>query len=77
MKVKEVISELQKLDQERNIWISYDGVNDNEYGFTNGIVDPIPDDIVKQPLADDCKKYQERDGLGLVCRYPYILCRLF
>jgi len=59
MKVNEVISELQKLDQERDIWISYDGMNDDKYGFTNGIFDPIPDDIVKQPLADDCKKYQE------------------
>ena len=59
MKVKEVISELQKLDQERNIWIGYDVVNDYECGFTNGIFDPIPDDIVKQPLVDDCKKYQE------------------
>lgn len=59
MKVKEVILELQKLDQERNIWISYDGVNDNECGFTNGIFDLIPDDIVKQPLVDDCKKYQK------------------
>lgn len=56
MKVKEVISELQKLDQERNIWISYDGANDDECGFTNGIFDPIPDDIVKQPLVDYCQK---------------------
>ena len=59
MKVKEVISELQKLDQERNIWISYDGANGNERGYTNGIFDPIPDDIVKQPWVDDCKKYEE------------------
>jgi len=63
MKVNEVISELQKLDQERDIWISYDGVNDNEWGFTNGIFDPIPDDIVKQPLVDDCKKYQEYNDI--------------
>lgn len=24
-----------------------------------GIFDPIPDDIVKQPLVDNCQKYQE------------------
>lgn len=26
MKVKEFIEQLQKLDQERNIWVRYDGV---------------------------------------------------
>lgn len=26
MKVKELIENLQKLDQERNIWVRYDGV---------------------------------------------------
>lgn len=26
MKVKELIEQLQKLDQERNIWVRYDGV---------------------------------------------------
>lgn len=26
MKVKELIEQLQKLDQERNIWVRYDGI---------------------------------------------------
>lgn len=34
MKVSEVIAELQKLDQDRNIWVEYDGFR---------IFPPIPD----------------------------------
>lgn len=57
MKVKELIAELQKLDQEKGIWISYDGSNGDDHAFTNGMYDPIPDDRVKKPLAEYCKEY--------------------
>lgn len=36
MKVKELIAELQKLDQERGIWIAYD--------FPQAMIPPVPDD---------------------------------
>lgn len=36
MKVKELIAELQKLDQERGIWVFYDG------GYS--IFPPVPDE---------------------------------
>lgn len=41
MKVKELIEELKKLDQERNIWVRYDGIYfyepeiDEEYNITD------------------------------------------
>ena len=38
MKVKEVIAELSKLDQEKEIWVIYD---------TFLAIEPIPDDIQK------------------------------
>lgn len=60
MKVKELIAELQKLDQERGIWIIYDGLNDDGEAFTNGMFDPIPDDRVKKPLEEYCKKYYDK-----------------
>ena len=61
MKVKEVIAELQKLDQERDIWISYDGANREDSGYCAGIFNLIPDDIVKPPLAEYCQKWYEVD----------------
>ena len=38
MKVKEVIAELSKLDQEKEIWVIYD---------TFLAIEPIPDDVQK------------------------------
>ena len=61
MKVKEVIAELQKLDQERDIWISYDGVNREDEVFCAGIFNPVPDDMVKIPLAEYCQKWYDED----------------
>ena len=52
---------LQKLDQERNIWISYDGANREDNGYCAGIFNLIPDDIVKPPLAEYCLKWYEED----------------
>lgn len=62
MKVKELIAKLQRLDQEKGIWISYDGGNYDNDGYTNGIFDPIPDDRVKKPLEEYCKNYYD-DGV--------------
>lgn len=64
MKVKELIAELQKLDQEKGIWISYDGGNYDDNGFTNGIFNPIPDDRVKKSLAEYCKKNYYREEVN-------------
>lgn len=69
MKVKELIAALQRLDQENGIWISYDGYNGDNYAFTNGIFNPIPDDRVKKPLEECCKKYYDegvREGDYLI-----------
>ena len=51
MKVKELIAELQKLDQERGIWISYDGFNRSEKSYTKGLYDPIPNRTVKNKVV--------------------------
>ena len=47
MKVKEVIAELQKLNQEKEIWVIYDGFL---------AIKPIPDDTQK-----DQEKYDTYD----------------
>jgi hypothetical protein len=47
MKVKEVIEELKKLDQERHIWVCYDG-----YGWFAPIPDERVDDWDAKAFAD-------------------------
>lgn len=49
MEVKELIEQLQKLDQERNIWVRYDGV----YFYAP---------IVDKDTVDECdaKEYSEQ-----------------
>ena len=53
MKVKELIAELQKLDQERGIWVFYDG------GCS--IFPPIPDDRAKKSDEDEFYGVKEGD----------------
>jgi len=45
MKVKELIAELQKLDQEKGIWVAYD------YPFA--VFEPIPDGQANKEVADN------------------------
>lgn len=43
MSVREYIAELQKLDQDKGIWVVYDGVC--------RAFDPVPDDVADDDLA--------------------------
>ena len=53
MKVKELIAELQKLDQERGIWVFYDG------GCS--IFPPTPDDRAEKSDVDEFHGVKEGD----------------
>ena len=55
MKVKELIENLQKLDQERNIWVRYDGVY-----FYEPIVDE--EENVRDWEAEDYKEHGMKEG---------------
>ena len=52
MKVKEMIEELSKLDQEKNIWVLYDYYN---------IFEPTPDDVADE---EDVEQFKD-DGVKL------------
>ena len=52
MKVKKLIEELSKLDQEKNIWVLYDSYY---------IFDPIPDDVADE---EDVEQFKD-DGVKL------------
>lgn len=52
MKVKKLIEELRKLDQEKNIWVLYDSYY---------IFDPIPDDVADE---EDVEQFKD-DGVKL------------
>lgn len=58
MKVKELIEYLQRLDQEKNIWlIYYDGPGDDIV-----VDDPIPDKIITQRAYDTLQEDKARDA---------------
>ena len=52
MKVKEMIEELSKLDQEKNIWVLYDSYY---------IFEPTPDDVADE---EDVKQFKD-EGVKL------------
>ena len=58
MTVREYIEYLKTIDQDKGIWISYDGANRSDCGYTNGIFEPtVDEDTVKQPLAKYANKW--------------------
>lgn len=62
MKVREYIEYLKTLDQDKGIWISYDGGNEEEYGYTNGIFDPtVDEETIKAPLAEYVNEWFRKD----------------
>lgn len=58
MTVREYIEYLKSLDQDRRIWVLYDGGNYEDSGYAAGIFEPTVDkDTVKQPLAEYANKW--------------------
>ena len=51
MKVKELIEQLQKLDQQKNIWILYDGFGEEEPDFVLATEDDV--EILEQIKVGD------------------------
>lgn len=67
MTVREYIEYLKTLDQDRGIWISYDGLNCDDVGYTNGIFKPTVDkDTVKLPLVEDANNDELKVGDYLI-----------
>lgn len=51
--VREYIEYLKKLDQNKRIWVLYDGRNSEDYAYSNGLFPPIPDDDTAfKPLTE-------------------------
>ena len=58
MTVHEYIEHLKTLDQDRHIWVLYDGGNYEDSGYAAGIFEPTVDkDTVKSPLAEYANKW--------------------
>lgn len=58
MTVRECIEYLKTLDQDKGIWISYDGNNRDDCGYTNGVFEPTVDkDTIKPPFAKYANKW--------------------
>ena len=58
MTVREYIEYLKTLDQDRHIWVLYDGGNYEDSGYAAGIFEPTVDkDTVKSPLAEYASKW--------------------
>lgn len=58
MIVREYIEYLKTLDQDKGIWVLYDGGNYDDSGYAAGIFEPTVDkDTAKQPLAEYANKW--------------------
>lgn len=54
MKVKELIEELKKLDQEKGIWIAYD--------YPYAMFEPVPDKIADEECVECFKEKGVEEG---------------
>ena len=62
MTVREYIEYLKTLDQDKGIWISYDGANRGDCGYTNGIFKPKVDaHTIGHHFAKYAKKWYNDD----------------
>lgn len=58
MTVREYIEYLKTLDQDKGIWVLYDGGNYEDSGYAAGIFEPTVDkDTVLPPLAEYVNKW--------------------
>lgn len=56
--VREYIEHLKTLDQDKGIWVLYDGANRENSGFAAGLFEPTVDaETMKEPLAEYARKW--------------------